>query len=268
LISQGSPSPLEPAAGYPTAVITKIFQDIEAFSPRPAFAITTGNYMDSSYNRSPGTQNAQMHLYLGARNIFTNTVYPAMGNQECDGATADNCGTNVKILDYPKAGSTTENYLVFANSLLSPIRQTLPYYTIHINAPNGKWTSKFVFVACNAWSSTQATWLAAQLSLSTTYTFVVRNEPSSANTAPCLTATPSADTIMKAHPYTLLIAGHSGTYAYYASEKEVIVGNGGAPLSSSVDYGYVIAQQQVDGSIVFKEYDYRTNAQQATFTVR
>jgi hypothetical protein len=66
----------------------------------------------------------------------------------------------------------------------------------------------------------------------------------------------------------LLIAGHTHTYAYYASEKQVVVGNGGAPLAGSIDYGYVIARQQRNRSIAFSEYDYATNAVESSFTVQ
>ena len=93
-----------------------------------------------------------------------------------------------------------------------------------------------------------------------------REKPVPAST-PCVTASPSADSITTSHPFTLIIAGHTHTYAYYASEKLVIVGNGGAPLSGSVDYGYVIARQS-GSSIVFNEYDYMTNAVTNTFTVQ
>ena len=85
---------------------------------------------------------------------------------------------------------------------------------------------------------------------------------------PCVTASPSADSITTSHPFTLIIAGHTHTYAYYASEKLVVVGNGGAPLSGSTNYGYVIARQQANGSILFNEYDYMTNAVSNTFTVQ
>jgi hypothetical protein len=66
----------------------------------------------------------------------------------------------------------------------------------------------------------------------------------------------------------LLIAGHTHTFGYYANEKQVIVGNGGAPLSSNINYGYVVARQRADGAIVFKAYDYATNAVIKTFAVK
>ena len=52
-----------------------------------------------------------------------------------------------------------------------------------------------------------------------TYTFVIRHEDTVASTAPCLSGsgTNSADTIMSGYPYTLLIAGHTHTYQYYAT---------------------------------------------------
>ena len=269
------PSTEDDTAGYPKTVITKIWQDIEAASPRPAFAITTGDYMFASPSRTPGTQATQMGDYMTARAAFSNILFPAMGNHECDGATADNCyacGSACNNVGGSCVGGVcqTPNYGVFLSEMLTPIGQSLPYYTIDVNGTNNAWTAKFVFVACNVWSPTQATWLASQLSTTTTYTFVVRHEGTIANTAPCLSGSGSnnADTIIGQHPHTLLIAGHTHTYAYYSSEKQVIVGNGGAPLSGSTDYGYVIARRQASGSIVFTEYDYATNAVNNTFTVQ
>ena len=61
--------------------------------------------------------------------------------------------------------------------------------------------------------------------------------------------------------------GHTHTYAYYRSDKEVVVGNGGAPLSSSVDYGYVIAMQQPSGDVQLTAYDYQTHTTIGSFTV-
>ena len=265
-------------AGYPTAVITQIWKDVENASPRPAFAITTGDYMFAGPTHTPGTQVQQLNLYLTARNQFTGTVYPAMGNHECDGATQDNCyDCTASACNY--VGGTciggvcqTPNFTNFVSKMLTPIGETLPYYTVNMKSATGvspAWTAKFVFVACNNWSATQATWLNNQLAAATTYTFVVRHEGTIVTNAPCLSGTGNmnADTILAGHPYTLLIVGHTHTYAYYSSEKQVVVGNGGAPLAGSVDYGYVIARQQ-GTSIVFTSYDYASNAVVQTFTVQ
>jgi len=274
IVGDTRPPNEDDTTGYPTAVITKIWQDIEAASPRPAFAVTTGDYMFASPSHTPGTQVTQIGYYMTARAAFSNVLFPAMGNHECDGATADNCyacGSACSNVGGTCVGTVCEtpNYTAFASKLLAPINQTLPYYTINVNGTGNAWTAKFVFIACNAWSTTQATWLGTALSSPTTYTFVVRHEGTIATTAPCLSGTGSAnaDTIISQHPYTLLIAGHTHTYAYYSSEKQVIVGNGGAPLAGSVNYGYVIARQS-GSSIVFNEYDYETNAVSNTFTVQ
>ena len=249
-------------AGYPTKIITRIWQDIEASSPRPAFAITPGNYMFANPDANPGTQDAQLDDYLAARANFHNIVFPAMGNDECTGAADSNCGAG-------GADGDTANYNAFVTKMLKPIRKTLPYYAIPIKATNDSWTAKFVFIASNAWSTAQARWLNGELAKPTTYTFIVMNAGTSDTTAPCWSATGSNNvgTIIGKYPYTLLIVGHDHTFAYYSSEKEVVVGNGGAPLSGTVDYGYVIARQQ-GTSIVFTEYDYETNIAQTSFTVQ
>src|SRR5205807_2692194 len=111
-----------------------------------------------------------------------------------------------------------------------------------------------VFVAPNAWTATQSSWLSSVLADPTTYTFVVRHESILANTAPGVS--PSQNIIAQ-YPLTLLVEGHAHTFSYYPASKELIVGNGGAPLSGSVDYGYVIAQQRPsDKAIRFTSYDY------------
>ena len=255
IVGDTTPPTEDDTAGYPTAIITKIWQDIEAASPRPAFAVATGNYMFANPAHMPGTQAAQLTDYMSARAAFSNLLFPVMGNDECDGATMDNCyacGTACTSIGGAcvRGSCQTPNLTAFLSTLLTPIGESLPYYAIHINGTN------------NAW-------LTSQLSTSTTYTFVVRNEGTIATTAPCLSGTgaDNAQTIMEQHPYTLLIAGHTHTFAYYANEKQLIVGNGGAPLTGNVNYGYVIARQQANGTMLFTEYDYATNAANSTFTV-
>lgn len=256
IVGDTRPASEDDTAAYPTAVITKIWQDVEAANPRPAFALSTGDYQFSNPYGSEAPK--QLKLYLQARSAFTNIVFPALGNHECTGGTASNCGKGNK-------DGITNNYTAFLSQLLGPLNKKLPYYEIDVNGANDAWTSKFLFVAANAWDSAQSTWLDTAMAKATTYTFVVRHEGSIATTAPGVT--PSAN-IMAKHPYTLLIAGHTHTYEYFSKEKQVIVGNGGAPLSGKVNYGYVIARQRMDGAIEFKEYDYSTNAVGQTFAVK
>jgi hypothetical protein len=256
IVGDTRPPNVDDTAGYPTAVVTKIWQDVEAYSPHPSFAITTGDYMFASiYGKE---QAPQMALYLGARKAFGNVVFPALGNHECTGATASNCGPG-------NANGMPVNYTTFLADMLAPIHVTLPYYTVSVASPTGAWTAKFVFVAGNAWDATQESWLDAELAKPTTYTFVVRHEGVTADTAPGVT--PSA-AVMAKHPYTLLLAGHTHTFSYSPGQRQVITGNGGAPLSGNVNYGYVIAKQRADGAIAFSEIDYLTNVVAQTFAVK
>jgi Calcineurin-like phosphoesterase len=255
IVGDTRPAMIDDLAGYPTAVVTKIWQQVEALSPRPAFAVSTGDYQYTA-----GSQAAQqVGLYLSARKPFTNVVFPTMGNHECNGYTDSNCGTG-------NADGVTPNYTQFMTQMLMPLGVTNPYYTVNVAAKNGSWTAKFVFVAANAWNLAQSTWLDGELAKPTTYTFVVRHEGTDANTAPGVT--PSG-VIMQKHVYTMLIAGHTHRFEYETGTKQVIVGNGGAPLSSgSAYYGYVVARQRAsDGALVFSSYDSTTNTVAQTFAV-
>jgi len=233
IVGDTRPPSADDVSAYPTAIITRIWQDIEAASPRPLFAVTTGNYMFAEPNHTPGTQNTQLSMYLSARASFSNVVYPAMGSHEYNGETSGNCDLTQPV---GSATGPNANYTAFLQKMLLPVGKSLPYYTLEFAGPHGAWTAKFVFIACNAWSATQATWLNSVLSQSTTYTFIVRNVPTNVTTSPCLSGsgTNNADTIISQHPYTLLIVGHTHTFAYYASSKEVIVGNGGVVATAPV----------------------------------
>jgi hypothetical protein len=232
------PASIDQTSSYPSATIGKIFDDITSMNPRPSFVIATGDYM---YASPSGTQGAaQLDLYLAARSKYPGVLFPALGNHECTGATASNCGPGTQ------SGSTA-NYTAFMTKLLAPIQQTNPYYAIEISALDGKWTSKFVFVAANAWTSAQASWLDATMAKPTTYTFVVRHEPSDVTTTP---GVPPSDAILAKYPYTLLIVGHTHTYSHYNDTfRQVTFGNGGAPLTGSRGFGYGVFNQLPDGRI-------------------
>ncbi|MDB4952784.1 MAG: hypothetical protein JWO36_353 [Myxococcales bacterium] len=259
VIGDTRPPANDDTTGYPTAIITKIWQDVAAESPKPQFAVTTGDYMFAS---PQGTQQQpQLAKYMAARAAFSGLVYPALGNHECTGGTNSNCGPGA-------IDGLTKNYSDFISTMLGPIGVSKPYYVEHFAASDNSWTAKFVFVACNAWSTTQSSWLSTALAESTTYTFVVRHEGvaslTSSPTPPCA----ASQSIITAHPLTLLISGHTHTYAHYASDKEIIVGNGGAPLTSGTNYGYVIVSRNVTGTLTVTAYDYMTHAVLNTFVIQ
>ena len=186
-----------------------------------------------------------------------------MGNHECGVSgsftTSDNndCGPG-------NPGGSTPNYNAFMTQMMAPISQTNPYYAINVNAADGSWTAKFVVTAANAWDTAQQTWLQTTLAQKTTYTFVVRHEPSDA-TPPLPPGVAGVDALIAQYPYTLLIAGHSHTYGHWSDAPQtVVIGNGGAPLSSK-DYGYGLFSQRCDGAIVVDEVDYSSGATDSQF---
>jgi hypothetical protein len=247
------PPNTDDTSGYPTAIITQIYKDIQALSPRPLFGVATGDYMFAS--TTGGQAQPQLDLYEGALKNYTGILFPAMGNHECTGYTASNCGPG-------NADGITQNYTAFLSTMMQPLGQSKPYYSVNVNATNGSWTAKFVFVAANAWDSTQSSWLQSTLSQKTTYTFIVRHEPDSASTAPGVSP---SDSIISQYPYTMKIVGHTHEYSK-VSTQEVIFGNGGAPLASSYyDYGYGLFTQRADGAIQVDEYDYQTNQPNPSF---
>jgi hypothetical protein len=74
--------------------------------------------------------------------------------------------------------------------------------------------------------------------------------------------TPS-DSIIAKYPLTLEICGH--THDYSKSGNKIVMGNGGAPLTGSGDYGYGVVAQRSDGAIVVDEIDYQTGAADPSF---
>ena len=205
-------------------------------------------------NTTGTAQQPQLNLYMGARAGFSGKFYPAMGNHECNGYTAGNC-----------ASSTTTNYTKFVSTMLAPIGQSMPYYVENFAAADNSWTAKFVFVACNAWDSTQSSWLNQQLAVSTTYTFVVRHEPDyDMSSAPCS----ASQTAVDANPLTLLITGHTHEYKRVSSAKEVVIGIGGAPLTSGTNYGYTVISRNADGTISVVTKDYMSGAAIDSFKIK
>ena len=256
VVGDTRPATEDDTTHYPTAIINKIYQDIQAESPMPQFVIGSGDYQFASTSGSQ--QQPQLTQYMAARALYSGPFYPAMGNHECTGATASNCGTG-------NTDGVTKNMTAFTTTMLAPITQTQPYYTKNFSAADGSWTAKVVFVACNAWTSAQSTWLTSQLAVSTTYTFVVRHE-SSADVSQ--TSCSASETIINAHPLTLFIVGHTHTYEHQASEKEIIVGIGGAPLTTGTNYGYVIVKRNATGTLTVTVYDYQNHTTIDTFTIQ
>jgi hypothetical protein len=248
---------VDDTAAYPADVITTIYAGIRALEPRPAMVLSTGDYVFASSPPRGGESQAgpQFDIYLQARARFPGPLFPALGNHECTSATSSNCGPG-------GVDGVTANYAAFLEKMLAPIGQAKPYYAVHVAASDATWTAKFLFVAANAWSTDQAAWLEGSLSKPSTYTFVVRHEPASATTAPGVTP---SEAVMARHPYTLAIVGHVHTYAHDTeTPRQVLVGNGGAPLSGK-DYGFAVFSQRADGAIEVDMVHWKTLSADRSF---
>ncbi len=117
-------------------------------------------------------------------------------------------------------------------------------------------------IACNAWDSTQQAWLDSTLAQPTTYTLLVRHEPAEANTGPCVDA---VEQEMTARPYDLSLVGHTHEFKGMAGVKEIVVGNGGAPLDSGT-FGYATVERLSTGWQII-DYDSSTGLPVTTFLV-
>ena len=241
--------------GYPTAIIQTIFTAMGTLPTKPMFVIGTGDYQFSD-PLAGLTAGSQFDIYVAAAKMFDGPFYPAMGNHECNGLTTSNCGQG-------NADGVTAAYTAFLQKMLTPISQTAPYFVQHEQASDSSWTAKFVFIAANAWNAAQATWLDTALAEPTTYTFVVRHEPASANTAPGVTP---SEAIMAKHPYTLALVGHVHTFQR-TGPREVTIGNGGAPLDTSVNYGFGLFTRRSDGAINVEMIDYQSGMSSQAFAV-
>ncbi|MBS2027906.1 MAG: metallophosphoesterase [Deltaproteobacteria bacterium] len=248
-VGDSRPPNEDDTSNYPTAIITKIYQDMQGLSVKPQFVVATGDYMYANPSGNAGA--TQMGYYLNAQANYTaGPVFPSMGNHECTGYTSSNCTGS--------AGNNSNNFQAFMSQMMSPLGQSKPYYRFDVNDTNGAWTAKFIVLAMNAWDSTQKSWLQTQLAQSTTYTFIIRHEPSDATTAPGI---PDSETVINAAPYTLKIVGHTHEFYHQSGAREVIVGNGGAPLGNPSDnYGYAVIQMLADGNIQVDNMDYNSNS--------
>jgi len=265
------PATSNDTGGYPTTIIDQIFQDIEALSPHPPLVMGTGDYQFSS--ASGGTGDAQVQIYMQARAKYTGAFFPAMGNHEC-GACGSYSTSDDAICGPEASGSCVSptNFNAFIDNMMTPIGQSLPYYSINVNASDNSWTAKFVVTAANAWGPSQQSWLTGVMAQKTTYTFVFRHEASDA-TPPVPTGVYGVDAILANSTYTMLIVGHAHTYGHYnesfcpdsacatqtasPAHQEGTLGNGGAPITGTKWFGFGLFAQRCDGAIVVDSVDYQ-----------
>jgi hypothetical protein len=238
---------------YPTAIINSIYADIQGLDPKPEFVVGTGDYM---YAQKDGPNGAiQMAKYMQAASQFTNgPLFAAMGNHECASITTINCAGLL--------GSPTANMNAYVNALVTPLGKDKPYYTLHFTATDASWTAKIIVTACNAWDHDQRVFVQDALNENTTYTIVARHEPRTTLYAPCIA---EEDVLLALNPPDILIVGHTHTFQHNGTE--IIVGNGGAPMSSTVPYGFATVELVPGQGFRVVQYEASTGAPVDAFMV-
>jgi len=126
---------------------------------------------------------------------------------------------------------------------------------VRLAAEDESWTAKIVVIAANVWSAEQALWLDQVLQSPTTYTIAVRHEPRAATEAP---GVGPSNAMLDKYPLTLLIVGHTHTAAWHAPQRELVVGNGGAPANGIMPYGYAMIRRREDSALQFEVFHYQT----------
>jgi hypothetical protein len=240
------PPASSPAAGYPTQILTGIFNLAQQKGAK--FIVGTGDYM---YADTQAQVDAQLALFGQAHAGFSGPLYLAMGNHECNGYTDSNCPA---LNEYPNVRS-------FMKQL--PAGVSSPWYRVNFETPSG--SAKFLFVAANAWSTAQEDWLKQQLADATTYTFVVRHEPATNTHGSAPGAQPS-EALLPGASFTLELMGHTHEYRH-EDLQHVISGNAGAPISGGSHYGFLLIEQGSDGKLTATEYDQATGQATDTWTI-
>jgi hypothetical protein len=248
-------------ASYPDGILSAVFAGLQAQGV--ALAVDVGDHCFQSSTSSGSYCHDQFvhHFMVDRAANYAGILLPTLGNHEAcgmDAATTGNCTS--------WSSGLIHDYLV---DIVEPStgQSASPYYSVVAYGPWG--TAKFVHVAANAWTSAQHTWLTSTLNVPTTYTFVLRHEPSNDTRAPGVTP---SESLFASHyasgTLTLSLAGHThlvqlpgSTRPYgdgYGATRayETIVGNAGAPLDAGPYYGYaVLARRSRDGAIVTQAYE-------------
>ncbi len=253
LVGDTRPPFYDLTSDYPSQIIGTIFTDLAQASPPIAFVASTGDYMFADPLFAQAVPQAE--LYVDAGTFFPGPIFPAMGNHECDSAvTSDNCFGD---------DTSDPNFAAYLTVIMTGfgLPSTNPYFMVTYGSsdPTNPWNAKFIYTAANCWDDGQLSWFTAALAVPTTYTFIVRHEPTSnAGGAPGVAPT---DTALATAPFTLKLTGHSHSYSYDEANNEVINGLGGAALDTGYTgtYGYVICRQRPDNAIQCSQYDYDTN---------
>ena len=245
------PPSCDDIAAYPTPIINAIADAVQARQAQ--FMIDTGDHMYVCTNQLADAD-AQMALFMSSAARFSNQWFMTMGNHECFGGPCT----------HQQLGSATN--LAFLKAL-API-SALPYYTFDVATRLGRAT--FVVLADNAWEQGQADWLERTLTAAdaaATYTIITRHHPENDTS---VAGNAEAMTIIRRHKFALFLTGHSHLYKHPDTDqgRDMVIGIGGAPLSSSSGFnGYAMVEQQPDAQLRITVYNVVGDVARDVFSV-
>jgi predicted phosphodiesterase len=116
----------------------------------------------------------------------------------------------------------------------------------------------------------QSAWLTRTLSDAdsrATYTIVARHHPEGDTS---IAANASIMQIIRSHKFALLLTGHTHAYTHQTVDqgRDMVLGNGGAPLISSGTFnGYTVIDQLASGRLQVTVYDVSTHASMDQWSV-
>ncbi len=246
----GDTRPASSGASYP-AVTGTIFGEISGHNPHHVFVV--GDYIEHNTSQFTDFLNLMHKNYKAS-----GPVHFVVGNHEAAYLSA------------------------YQSQMAEGLMNGKMYYAIQDTAQN----AKYVVIADDAWDATQKAYIQAALAKPTKYTFVFRHHPSviSAGSSSHFQAMPAVDSqyataqdeilaVITAGNPTLVIEGHSHFFGTTKRKwtdanghsREIIVGNGGAPLSPDQPgyppnyYGYTIFQVLPSGNVAIVAYDASSN---------
>ncbi|MBS2033062.1 MAG: metallophosphoesterase [Deltaproteobacteria bacterium] len=247
------PPSCEDTAGYPTAIINSIGDAEKAAGAQ--FALDLGDHMYVC-NNDASIANQQMSLFVQGTQHFGGTWFMTEGNHECMGSGSGYCPT----------GSSNVNFQAFL-AAISNISST-PYYSVNIQTSLGLAT--FVFVADNSFDNAQQTWLQNTLATADSnakYTIIAKHHPEGDSS---VAANSTIMSIIRQHKFALLLTGHAHKYEHQTTDsgRDLVLGNGGAPLISSGTFnGYGMIDQLSNGQLQVSIYDVASGSLQDQWSV-
>ena len=187
---------------------------------------------------------------------FGGTWFMTEGNHECMGSGSGYCPT----------GSSNVNFQAFLQAL-APVSST-PYYSVNVQTSLGLAT--FVIVADNSFDSAQQTWLESTLTTADAnakYTIIAKHHPEGDTS---VAANSTIMSIIRSHKFALLLTGHSHEYRHQTTDsgRDLVLGNGGAPLISAGTFnGYGVIDEQSNGQLQVSIFDVQSGAMQDQWSV-